>query len=79
MGWGVWDGYATKLGCDDHCTTIHVIKFIEFLKSTGLNTSSLVFEPCSQLFLALLEGNVVSVTEVVWYDTCSCRGSHKGN
>ena len=27
-GWGVWDGNATKLGCDDRCTTINVIKFI---------------------------------------------------
>ena len=28
-GWGVgvWDGNAVKLGCDDHCTTINVIKF----------------------------------------------------
>ena len=24
----VWDGNATKLGCDDCCTTINVIKFI---------------------------------------------------
>ena len=31
-GLGVWDGNAIKLGCDDHCTTINVIKFIE-LKS----------------------------------------------
>ena len=28
-GLGVWDGNAIKLGCDDHCTTINVIKFIE--------------------------------------------------
>ena len=32
-GWGdvpeVWDGNAIKLGCDDCCTTINVIKFIE--------------------------------------------------
>ena len=32
-GWGdalgVWDGNAIKLGHDDHCTTITVIKFIE--------------------------------------------------
>ena len=29
-GWpGVWDGNAVKLGCDDGCTTISVIKFIE--------------------------------------------------
>ena len=26
---GVWDGNAIKFGCDDHCTTINVIKFIE--------------------------------------------------
>ena len=32
-GWedalGVWDGNAIKLGCDGHCKTINVIKFIE--------------------------------------------------
>ena len=29
-GWaGVWDENAIKLGCDDCCTTINVIKFIE--------------------------------------------------
>ena len=32
-GWGValvvWDGNAIKLGCDDHCTTINELKFIE--------------------------------------------------
>ena len=34
-GWGVggftevWNGNATKFGCDDCCTTINVIKFIE--------------------------------------------------
>ena len=31
--WGdvlaVWEGSAIQLGCDDHCTTINVIKFIE--------------------------------------------------
>ena len=31
--WGdalvVWDGNAIKFGCDDHCTAINVIKFIE--------------------------------------------------
>ena len=25
----VWDGNAIKFGCDDHCTTINVIKFIQ--------------------------------------------------
>ena len=31
-GLGVWDGNAIKLGCDDHCTTINVIKFTELKK-----------------------------------------------
>ena len=26
---GVWDGNAIKFGCDDYCTPINVIKFIE--------------------------------------------------
>ena len=26
---GVWDGNVLKLGCDDSCTTINRIKFIE--------------------------------------------------
>ena len=32
-GWedalGVWDGNGIKLDCDDHSTTVNVIKFIE--------------------------------------------------
>ena len=31
-GLGVWDGNAIKLGCDNHCTAINVIQFIEFKK-----------------------------------------------
>ena len=31
--WGrggeIWDGNAIKLGCDDRCTTVNIIKFIE--------------------------------------------------
>ena len=27
--WRVWDEDAIKLGCDDCCTTINVIKFTE--------------------------------------------------
>ena len=41
-----WDGSAKKLGCDDHCTTIHVIKFIE-LKNTIKETSRIVFDQIS--------------------------------
>ena len=26
---GVWTGNAIKLGCEDHCKTINIIKFIE--------------------------------------------------
>ena len=29
---GVWDGSAIKLGCDDRCIAINVIKFTEFKK-----------------------------------------------
>ena len=29
-GLGVWDGNGIKLCCDDCCTTINVIKFIEY-------------------------------------------------
>ena len=32
-GLGVWDGNAIKSGCDDHCTTINVTKFIESFKN----------------------------------------------
>ena len=32
-GWGdalrVWNGNAIKFGCDDHCATINIIKFIK--------------------------------------------------
>jgi len=32
---GIWDGNAIKLGCDDYCTIINVIKFIELKKETS--------------------------------------------
>ena len=28
----VWDGNAVKIGCDDCCTPINVIKFIKYLE-----------------------------------------------
>ena len=31
-GLGVWEGNAIKLGCDDYCTAINVIKVIELKK-----------------------------------------------
>ena len=40
-GLGVWGGNAVKLGCDDDCTTINIIKFIELKnvdKVTVINT-----------------------------------------
>ena len=30
-GLGVWDGNVLKLGCDDGCRTINIIKFIELV------------------------------------------------
>ena len=32
MGWGIGDGNAINLGCDDYCTIINVIKCIELIK-----------------------------------------------
>ena len=32
VGGGGWDGNIIKLGCDDQCTTLNVIKFIELKK-----------------------------------------------
>ena len=32
-GLGIWDGNAVKLGCDDGCTIISIIKFIELKKN----------------------------------------------
>ena len=28
-GWGVWGGNVVKLGCDDGCTTVNILKFTE--------------------------------------------------
>ena len=39
-GLGVWDGNAIKLGCDDHSTTINVIKFTD-LKNVVLSRVAL--------------------------------------
>ena len=29
-GLGVWDGNVLNLGCDDGCTVINLIKFIDY-------------------------------------------------
>ena len=48
-GWGrrdgmrVWDENTVKLGCDDCCTTINIIKFIE-LKKDSLKIVLQVYE-----------------------------------
>ena len=39
---GVWDGNVVKLGCDDGCTTISIIKLIEFY-SVFLQMYPLIF------------------------------------
>ena len=33
---GVWDGNVLKLGCDDGCTDINIIKFTKLLKKKPL-------------------------------------------
>lgn len=33
----VWDGNAIHLGCDDRCTTINAIKFIEWRKKKRIS------------------------------------------
>ena len=33
MGWRFWNGNVVKFGCDDGCTTINIIKFIELKKN----------------------------------------------
>ena len=35
-GLGVWDGNVLKLGCDDGCTAINIIKFTKLLKKKPL-------------------------------------------
>ena len=42
-GLGVWDGNVLKLGCDDGCTTINIIKFIEFRK---IKIKKIIFCQC---------------------------------
>ena len=37
-GLGVWDGNDIKLGCDDRCTTINVVKKKFFLKKAEHGT-----------------------------------------
>ena len=36
---GVLEGNAMKLGCDEHCTTINVIKIIELKKNKTIDVS----------------------------------------
>lgn len=41
-----WDGNAVKLACDNHCTTLNVMKFIE-LKNKTLRLKSFINCSCS--------------------------------
>ena len=49
-GWGdvlgVWDGNAIKLGCDDHCTTLNVMKFTELKKKKKKNRQIIKSSQC---------------------------------
>ena len=38
-GLEVWDGSAIKLGCEDCCTTINIIKFIELRKNNNFKNT----------------------------------------
>ena len=44
-GLGAWDGNVLKLGCDDGCATINIIKFIEKKRKTFIReyTGNLFF------------------------------------
>ena len=49
---GDWDGNAVILGCDDCCTTINVIKFIEQLKKEPLHDKyKLLLKQLPELYL----------------------------
>lgn len=43
VDWGVWDGNAQKLGCDDSCSVINLIKSIELLKNKIIELNMYVF------------------------------------
>ena len=45
MDWGVGDGNAEKLGCEDHWTTMNIIKFIELKKSQWLSPTDFTVGP----------------------------------
>ena len=36
-GLGIWDGNVLKSCCEDGCTTVNIIKFIEFKKKKNKN------------------------------------------
>ena len=44
-GLEVWDGNAIKLGCDDHCTTINLIKFIELKAKKKEKRKKRMYQP----------------------------------
>ena len=39
-GGGAWAGNAIKLGCDDRCATINVIKFVKIFKKNTIKNIS---------------------------------------
>ena len=55
-GWeGVWDGNAIKLSCDDHYTTINIIKFIDFKKIVSWKSSANVSYTIPKFFITSTE------------------------
>ena len=55
-GLGVWDGNAIKLGCDDHCTTINVIKFIKKRKYPTTSSFIIPLHRSFYSFIAVRKG-----------------------
>ena len=72
-GWGgdelgVWDGNAIKLGCDDCCTTINVIKLSNFFKKFKGFPPLLFDQVRNQRYLKLLFSNMSCIIYLCYSD-----------
>ena len=63
MDWGFWMEMLIKLGCDDHCTTINVIKFIELKKGVSHLYSGCDPPSLGELWRHSLSKSLKSTTE----------------
>ena len=71
-GLGFGDGNTIKLGCDDHCTTRNVIKFIEEKKCKSYN---------SLITCVRHHGSFCSIPTLIpfWRASLHCRGGRVQN